>query len=77
MNTFRSIRQALGCTQAELGAALGMTQGNVSLYENGQTVPPDVAKKLIGYARTKGHALTFNDVYRDLTPTTEPAAAGG
>ncbi len=77
MNTFRSIRHALGCTQAELGAALGMTQGNVSFYEKGQTVPPEVARKLIDFARTKGHALTFDDVYREPAPTTEPAAAGG
>lgn len=28
-------------------------------------MPPDVAAKLIAYARSKGHALTFDDVYAE------------
>lgn len=63
MSNIKSIRERLGVTQAELAVALGMTQGNVSFYERGQKVPPDVASRLIEYAGTRGHIITFNDIY--------------
>lgn len=63
MNAIARIRKALDATQTELAAALGCTQSNVSFYERGQTVPPDVARKLIEFAATKGKRLTFDDVY--------------
>ena len=63
MSTFKSIRQLLGMTQAAIGESIGVTQGNVSFYERGQTVPPDVAGKLIELARQKGHQLTYDHVY--------------
>lgn len=66
MNAFRSIRDRLGVTQAQMADALGMTQGNVSLYEaKGQTVMPEVAKRLIDYAATLGVELTFDHIYGD------------
>jgi hypothetical protein len=46
-----------------MGAGIGVSQGNVSNYEHGQTVPPEVANRLITYARSLGHVITFNDVY--------------
>lgn len=63
MNAIKSIRVRLGVTQTEFGKGMGCTQGNVVHYEQGQTVPPDSAKRLIGYAKTLGHAITFNDIY--------------
>ncbi len=63
MNTLASIRARLGVTQEVLARALGVTQGNISHYERGQTVPPEVAAKLISFAQTKGLALTFDDIY--------------
>ncbi|MFC3107379.1 helix-turn-helix domain-containing protein [Undibacterium arcticum] len=63
MNQFQIIRERLGVTQAAIADAIGVTQGNVSHYEKGQTVPPDVARRLIEYAEKLGHAITFNDVY--------------
>ncbi len=64
MSTIKAIRQRLGLTQSELAAGIGCTQGNVGHYENkGQTVPPDVAKRLIAFAGTKGVRLTYDDVY--------------
>ena len=59
---------------------MGCSQGNVSFYEKGQTVPPDAAKRLIEFAATLGRTITFNDVYR-TDPTlevqmTEAAQAG-
>lgn len=74
MNNIKSIRERLGVTQAELAAALGMTQGNVSFYERGQMVPPDAARKMIDFASARGQVITFNDIYmpelatQDTTP---------
>lgn len=63
MNRIRSIRERLGVTQAELARALRRTQGNVAFYERGQMVPPEVAQRLICFARERGHALDYVDVY--------------
>lgn len=63
MNAFRTIRTRLAVSQAEIGAALGVTQSNVSFYERGQTIPPEVARKLIDFARGRDLALTFDHVY--------------
>lgn len=46
-----------------MAAALGKSQGNVSFYESGQTIPPDVAKVLIEVAAKHGVTITYNDVY--------------
>ena len=63
MNCIKTIRDKLGMTQAALAHVLGMTQGNVAFYERGQAVPPQVARRLIGYDRSQGHALGYEDVY--------------
>lgn len=64
MNTVLAIRQRLGLTQAALAELLGCTQGNISFYERGQTVPPPVAGRLIEVARERNHGyLTFDHVY--------------
>ena len=63
MNNVRSIRLRLGVSQADLGAALGVTQSNVSQYEAGQAVRPHIAARLIEFARSRGCPLTFDDVY--------------
>jgi putative transcriptional regulator len=65
MNNFRRIRELLGMTQAAIGQAIGVTQGNVSFYEQGQTIPPAVAARLISVAKSHGHVITFDDVYRE------------
>lgn len=83
MNAFKAIRQRLGSTQAEIAEAIGVTQSNVSFYEQGQTIPPKVAGALIEFARTKGLAISYDTVYgacevAALPPQpTEPAAAAG
>lgn len=66
MHNFKVIRERLGMTQAAIGKAIGVTQGNVSFYEKGQSVPPDVAARLIAAAKGRGHALTFDDLYAPL-----------
>lgn len=69
MSTIKTIRKKMGLTQSELASGIGCTQGNVGHYENkGQTVPPDVAKRLIVFAASKGMALAYEDVYGPAIP---------
>ncbi|WP_099750444.1 helix-turn-helix domain-containing protein [Bordetella bronchiseptica] len=63
MKPISIIRQRLGVTQAALAVGIGVTQGNVSHYERGQTIPPDVARRLIDFARSHGLSLTFDQIY--------------
>lgn len=63
MNTISKIRAHLGVTQVAMAEALDVTQGNVSNYERGQTMPPDVAGRLIAYAGTLGVQLTYDEIY--------------
>ena len=63
MNTIKRLRERLGVTQSALGEAIGCTQGNIGHYEQGQTMPPKVAREFINFAKTKGVAITFDDIY--------------
>jgi putative transcriptional regulator len=63
MNAIQAIRGRLGLTQVELGALIGVSQGNVSFYERGQNVPAPVAAKLIEVAGNRGLSITFDHVY--------------
>ncbi len=64
MSTIKTIRTRLGLTQAALAQGIGCTQGNVGHYENkGQTVPPEVARRLIAFAATLGVEITFDEIY--------------
>ncbi len=65
MSNCKTIRERLALTQAALGEAIGVTQGNVSFYENGQSMPPDVARRLIEAASHRGLFITFDHVYGD------------
>jgi len=75
MTPIQNIRQRLGVTQSALAAGIGVTQGNVSHYERGQTIPPDVAAQIIVFARARGHDLTFDDIYGPVTMPTGSAHA--
>ena len=63
MNPIQTIRGRLRVTQVALAKALGVTQSNVSHYEQGQEMPPTVAKLLIAYAATLGETVTYTDIY--------------
>ncbi|RYF36320.1 MAG: helix-turn-helix domain-containing protein [Comamonadaceae bacterium] len=63
MSNIRAIRELLHMTQAELAGVMGCTQGNVGHYERGQTVPPRAARRLLRFARGKGHEVGYEDVY--------------
>jgi len=73
MNTIQNIRHRLDVTQAILADALGVTQGNISHYERGQTVPPDVAARLIEFAKSMGHQISFDDIYAHKSKQAEAA----
>lgn len=63
MNPIQTIRRSLRVTQSSLAKELGVTQGNVSHYEQGQEMPPSVAKLLIKFASSLGLVVTYNDIY--------------
>lgn len=66
MHPIKRIRVQLGLTQAALADGIGCTQGNIGHYENkGQSVPPDVAKRLIAFAAPLGLQLTYDDIYKE------------
>lgn len=66
-NLFKVLRVRMGLSQAKMAKILGMTQGNVGHYENkGQTIPPDVAKRLIYEASVLGHRVTYEDIYGEV-----------
>lgn len=74
MNNIHSIRQRLGLSQDAFGKAIGVTQGNVSHYEQGrQEPPPDVARQIIAAAKEHGLTVTFDDIY--AAPESQPAGA--
>jgi putative transcriptional regulator len=66
MNQIKFLRERLGVTQEAMAAGIGVSQANVSLYEKGQQVPPPVARRLIEYAHSLGHFITYDDVYGPL-----------
>lgn len=75
-NAFKQIRLRLEMSQGGMAEALGCSQGNISFYEKGQTVPPEVARRLIAVAAEKGHTVTFDDIYADPSANVEAEDAG-
>lgn len=75
MNSISNIRARLGVTQSAMAQAIEVSQGNVSNYEQGQTMPPSVAAKLIVYAKKLGHVITHNDIYAPPAKRTRREAA--
>jgi putative transcriptional regulator len=76
MSTIKAIRQRLKLSQAALAEGLGCTQGNVWHYERPdkpQTVPPEVAKRLIDVAAGKGLHITLDQVYERVPLPFDPA----
>lgn len=81
MHNLKIIRVRLGLTQQALATALGCSQANVYLYEKGQAVPSEAARKLIQVATGLGLPITFDHVYSDVAlpdfafPELEPGKA--
>jgi len=78
MHNLKSIRERLGLTQQALATGIGCTQGNVGHYEKGQTLPPDMARKVIDFCVERGLAISFDHIYGDAPlpnlPASVPAA---
>lgn len=76
MSSVKTIRSRLGLTQQSLADGIGCTQGNVWHYEQGQTVPPSAATKLIEFAASKGLVIGFEHIYGglDVPELSEPKA---
>ncbi len=65
MHNLKPIRERLGVTQQALADGIGCTQGNIGHYERGQTLPPEMAAKVIAYAGRRGLRITYDHVYGD------------
>ena len=63
MNNLKSVRKWLNVTQGEIADGIGCTAGNVGHYERGQTLPPEMARKLITFATSKGLQIGFDHIY--------------
>lgn len=63
MSQIKAIRKLLAVSQSALADVMGCSQGNISFYEKGQTVPPEAAGRLVDFAVTKGLPLTLDQVY--------------
>jgi transcriptional regulator with XRE-family HTH domain len=75
MSRIREIRKRLDLTQAEFGAGIRCTQGNVGFYERGeQALPVDRAQTLIEFAAAKGLRLTLDQIY-GRKPLPQPKTA--
>jgi len=63
MSNIKSIRSKLGVTQSALADGIGCTQANVGHYEKGQSIPPEMARKVIHFAKSRGLVVSFDDIY--------------
>lgn len=63
MEALKTIRQRLNVTQQVFARGIGCSQGNVSHFERGQTIPPDTAKRVIEYCRNFGLRIGFDHIY--------------
>ena len=75
MSNIKAIRIRLGVTQGALARGIGCTQGNIGHYENkGQTIPPEVARRLIIYAKSLGQDISFDDIYAQSSDALQAVA---
>ncbi|MFM0243820.1 helix-turn-helix domain-containing protein [Paraburkholderia sediminicola] len=64
MSPILQLRKRLKVSQADLGAALGVTQSAISQYEKGTSVPsPEIVRRLIEFAKTAGIEVSFESIY--------------
>ncbi|RYF58460.1 MAG: XRE family transcriptional regulator [Comamonadaceae bacterium] len=63
MHHLKAIRERLNVTQQALAEGIGCTQGNVGHYERGQSLPPEMAAKVIAFAAAKGLPISYDHVY--------------
>ncbi|ARU04730.1 transcriptional regulator [Comamonas serinivorans] len=68
MHNLKPIREALGVTQQVMAAGIGCTQGNIGHYERGQTLPPEMAKRVIEFAGSLGLVIGYDHIYGSKQP---------
>lgn len=57
---FSDIRQ---CYWMSSFAQVPANQAQAATENKGQTIPPDMAKRIISFASTMGHAVSYEDIY--------------
>jgi DNA-binding XRE family transcriptional regulator len=68
MNGLITLRKRLALSQAELGAAIDVTQSTISQAERGDiTLSVDVAKRAVLFARRKGIKTSLDELYMSET----------
>jgi putative transcriptional regulator len=73
MNKISAVRNDARITQAQLGAALGWSQGRISNYESGTRVPGLAdSRRIVAALNQLGAACTLDDVF---PPEEEQGAA--
>lgn len=64
MNNILSIRKRLGLQQTEFAEEVGVTQSNVSHYENGRNDPsPAIGLRVVALAQRRGVVVTLEEVF--------------
>lgn len=64
MNPILQLRKRLKASQVQMGKAIGVSQSAVSQYEKGRATPsPDVVRRLIEFAKTRGVEVSFEWIY--------------
>lgn len=64
----KKVRKQLGINQTELAVAIGVTTPMISFYERGvNQLPVQAAKQIAAYAKTLGHAVSYEDIYGPIT----------
>ncbi|MFP3798662.1 helix-turn-helix transcriptional regulator [Paraburkholderia sp. SIMBA_027] len=64
MNGLIALRKSLSMSQAEVGAAIGVTQSTISQCERGEILlSPDKAKRLVLLARARGVLASLDALY--------------
>lgn len=67
MHHLKPIRERLGVTQQVLADGIGCTQGNVGHYERGQSLPPEMAARVIAFASARGLRIGYDHIYGDVS----------
>lgn len=66
MSKIKDIRTTIGVTQETLGKKLGVSQGAMNHYENGnREISLSLARKIVNALNELGAQCTFDDVFPD------------
>jgi len=64
MSNMKTIREAVGVTQASLASAVGLTQGAIAHYENDRRKPGlDECRRIVSALNVMGAEVDLDDVF--------------